>query len=378
MARRLSATSPTVADLARVMDTIAPPSLAQPWDNVGLLAGDRAAPCGRILLCIDLTRAVLREAVRARCGAVIAYHPPLFQPVRRLLADSHDTDAILHAAIAAGVAIYSPHTALDAAPGGTNDVMAELCGLTGIGPFEYVPADRAQNKIVTFVPREQVERVASATWAAGAGRIGDYERCSFRTEGTGTFFGTDAANPQVGEKGRLERVPEVRLEMVAPTHLLPEVVEALRRSHPYEEPAIDIHPLTAEMTAGIGRVGDLPAGTTLKSLARRLARATGSRVATCVGDPRTKLKRAAVCVGAAGRLPIEKPRAAGCDVVITGEIRHHDALTLLRHGKSAVALGHWESERPALQPLARRLKQMLPGAAVRLSGADAPPFAPAD
>jgi len=131
----------TVGDVAAAMDRIAPPSLAQSWDNVGLLVGDRAAWCDRVLLCIDLTPAVLNEAIAKRCSFVMAYHPPIFRPVARLLADSGGTDAIVHKAIANGIAVYSPHTALDAVPGGTNDVLAGLCGLTEIEPFEYVTSD---------------------------------------------------------------------------------------------------------------------------------------------------------------------------------------------------------------------------------------------
>ncbi len=364
----------TVGAVADAMDRIAPPELAQSWDNVGLLVGNRKAACKRVLLCIDLTPAVLAEADAARCEIVVSYHPPLFKPVKRIVADSDGTEAIVHEAISRGIAIYSSHTALDAAEGGVNDVLAELCGLTDVGPFEYVPAGHRECKVVTFVPFARVEKVASAMFAAGAGRIGDYEQCSYRLRGEGTFFGTESTNPQVGRKGQLEHVAETRIEMVAPERCLPEVIAALRRSHPYEEPAFDIYPLTPEPTPGIGRVGILPKGTTLAGLAKSLKRATRSNVVMTVGDVGTKLRRAAVCAGSAGRMPLEMPRASACDVIVTGEIRHHDALSILRAGKTAIALGHWESERPALAPLGKRLKQMLGAIDIRLSRKDTPPF----
>jgi dinuclear metal center YbgI/SA1388 family protein len=372
MARKTRPT--TVAEVAAALDQLAPPELAQSWDNVGLLVGDRAADCQQVLLCIDFTPPVLDEAARAKCEFVVAYHPPLFQPVRRLLADSPDTDALVHRAIAGGMAIYSPHTALDAAPGGTNDVLAGLCGATELEPFEYVATGAAQVKLVTFVPAEQVDALAGAMAAAGAGRIGEYEQCSFRLAGTGTFYGLEATSPRVGRKGRLEQVPEIRIEMVAPAGRVPSVVAALRKAHPYEEPAFDIYPLSLEPVAGIGRVGRLPAGTTLSKLVTRLKRATGSKVIMTVGEGRKQLRQAAICVGAAGRLPFEKARARDGDVIITGEIRHHEALTILRRGKTAIALGHWESERPALAALARRLKEKLPALRVWVSRADAGPF----
>lgn len=367
-------TGPTVGMAAQALDRIAPPALAQAWDNVGLLVGDRAARCRRGLLCIDLTPPVLAEAIRLRCELVVAYHPPLFQPIKRILTSGGDTASLVHRAIAAGIAIYSPHTALDAAPGGTNDVLAELCGLTDVEPFEYVPGQRQELKLVTFVPPGQVDAVADALSSVGAGRIGDYEQCSFRLSGTGTFYGTESTRPRVGEKGRLEQVEEIRLEMVVPAARLPEAVAALRSSHPYEEPAFDLYPLTPEPVRGIGRVGRLPAGTTLAGLGRRLRKATGSKVMSLVGNGGTTLTRAAVCVGAAGRLPLEKPRSADCDVIVTGEMRHHDALTLLRRGVCAVVLGHWESERPVLAPLCERLEKELPNVAWSISEADTPPF----
>jgi dinuclear metal center YbgI/SA1388 family protein len=348
--------------------------MAQSWDNVGLLAGDPKAACRKLLLCIDLTTPVVDEAVAGKCAMVMAYHPPIFRPIKRLLADSHETDATVHRAIAAGIAIYSPHTALDAAPGGTNDVIAGLCDLTDIEPFEYTSGDSDQCKIVTFVPGEKVDAVSFAMAAAGAGRIGAYELCSYRTSGEGTFFGTAETNPKVGRRGRLEKVSEIRVEMVAPRRRLPEIIDALLRAHPYEEPAYDIYPLAGTPSFGIGRVGRLPARMTLGGLAESLKRKTGSRVVSIVGKPATRIGRAAVCVGAAGLLPLEKPRSSGCDAVVTGEIRHHDALALLRMGRTAIALGHWESERPVLPVLARRLTEMVPGLQIRVSRKDAPPF----
>jgi hypothetical protein len=272
------------------------------------------------------------------------------------------------------VAIYSPHTALDAAPGGTNDVIAGLCDLTEVEPFEYTSEDGGQCKVVTFVPAAKVDAVAVSMAAAGAGRIGGYEFCTYRSAGEGTFYGTEGTDPKVGRRGRLEKVPEIRIEMVAPRSRLPEVVNALLRAHPYEEPAYDIYPLAGAPSFGIGRTGLLPPRTTLAGLAEKLKAQTASKVLTVVGSGKARLGRAAVCVGAAGSLPLEKPRSARCDVVVTGEIRHHEALKLLRMGKAAVALGHWESERPVLQPLAGRLAKAVGGVQFKVSRKDAGPF----
>jgi putative NIF3 family GTP cyclohydrolase 1 type 2 len=307
----------------------------------------------------------------------MAYHPLILRPVSRLLADSGGTDAIAHKAIANGIAVYSPHTALDAAPGGTNDVLADLCGLTDVEPFEYVVNDSGNYKLVTFVPIEHLDAVSEAMFTAGAGRIGDYEQCSYRLAGEGTFFGTESTNPRLGQRGRLERVAEIRIEVVVSDKVLPEVVTALRASHPYEEPAFDVYPLMGEQQTGIGRAGAVPRGMTLGKLAALLKKATGSPVAMIVGAPKTRIRRAAVCVGAAGRLPLEKPRSKDCDVIVTGEIRHHDALTIARRNRTAIALGHWESERPMLRPLAKRLAEEVRGIETIVSRKDMGPFRPA-
>lgn len=366
----------TVGRVAAAMEYLAPSKLAQPWDNVGLLIGSPASPCRRVLLTIDLTGAVLAEATSRQCQAVIAYHPPLFQPIKSVRADHPGTESIVHQAIATGLAVYSPHTALDAADGGTNDVLGQMCSLSDVMPFEYVQVGPRQFKMVTFVPTNNLDALSRAMFAAGAGRIGDYEQCSYRLRGEGTFFGTESTTPRVGRRGRLETVPEIRLEMVVPEPALPQVTAALRAHHPYEEPAFDIYPLTTSPTMGIGRVGRLPAGMTLGRLGSLLQRGTQSKIITMVGSKTTRLTQAAVCVGAAGRLPMDKPNSADCDVIVTGEIRHHDALAILRNGKTAIACGHWESERPVLKPLAARLTKALPEIKFLISRRDAGPFIP--
>ncbi|MFQ5414795.1 MAG: Nif3-like dinuclear metal center hexameric protein [Phycisphaerae bacterium] len=378
-----------VADVCAALDAIAPPGLAQSWDNVGLLAGDAAARARCVLCCIDLTHAVVAEAVAAHADVVMAYHPPIFRPIPRVTAD----DAVF-GCIAGGIAVYSMHTALDAADGGTNDVIASMCGLRTTEPIEYVdePGDAAR-KIVTFVPGDAADRVAGAMADAGAGRIGHYSHCSFRSPGLGTFLGDATTRPAVGVRGRLEAVDEVRLEMVVSAGDVPGVVSALRRTHPYEEPAFDVYPLSGRPVHGIGRVGAVPGATTLGRLARRLKRAVRDAIVwdggagggdgdggrrrlgavQIVGPADARIERAVIVVGSAGRLPFRVGLTSG-DVVITGEIRHHDALAIRRCGAAAIALGHWASERPALARVASRLAEACPGISVRVSVRDADPF----
>ena len=367
-----------VNDLCDAMERIAPTWAAADWDNVGLLVGDRTWPARRVLISIDMTSAVLDEAACGKFDVVLAYHPPIFLSVKRLLPDRTTQDGLAAEALARRIAVYSPHTALDAAPGGTNDTLATLAGLTGLVPFEAVAEPRPTCKLATFVPDSHVDRVAAALFAAGAGHIGDYEQCSFRLRGEGTFFGKEATRPAIGRKGRLERVAETRLEVVFPEHLLSDVTTALRQIHPYDEPAFDVYPLRdlPNGQTGQGRIGRFTKPVTLTALARSLARKTGASNLSIVGRPGGRLRRGMVCVGAAGSLPFEIPghQCQAGDVILTGEIRHHDALRYQRCGAAAIALGHWASERPVLKPLAARLRRELPTISTAVSRKDRDPF----
>ncbi len=160
----------TIGDLEYVLHQIAPLELAQEWDNVGLLVGDRGEVCREALLCIDLLPAVLEEARQTGANLLVCYHPPLFKPIHRLRADQPGTESLLWRAAQLGCAIYSPHTALDAAEGGTNDVLAALCDLTDVKPLAFADADAGQCKVVVFVPEAHVDKVAEAIFAAGATR----------------------------------------------------------------------------------------------------------------------------------------------------------------------------------------------------------------
>lgn len=364
----------TVAHIVAAMEQIAPTALAQEWDNVGLLAGDMYAPVRRVLLAIDLTEPVLREARKGKHDLILAYHPPIFKPISALRVPSSDPSGFVFECVRNGISVYSTHTALDAADGGTNDVLAELCGAKRTDPIKYVDQGGSPKcKFVVFVPAAHVERVAEALFLAGAGRIGNYTHCSYRLSGEGTFFGSESTNPAVGSRGQVEHVSEIRLETVVPEHGLAGVIEAMRRTHPYEEPAFDIYPLAPSKVKGIGRVGTLPAATTLSALAKRLARATKAATTQVVGDLQRDVDRVIVLAGSAGSIPFSldlTPR----DVIITGEMRHHDALTVQRRGCSAIALGHWASERPVLSALLNRLTAALPGVTASISSADADPF----
>jgi len=366
----------TVSDLCLAMDTIAPVGLAQSWDNVGLLLGDPRHSLKRTLLCIDLTTKVLREAIRLNMNAILAYHPPIFKPLNRIVAGTNDMASLVWECARNDISIYATHTALDAAEGGANDVLAAMCGIKHAEPLEYVDQPgQAMCKIITFVPEKAVRAISDAMFTAGAGHIGNYTHCSFSTPGRGSFFGQESTSPHVGKRGKLETVDEVRLETVAPQQKLSAIIAALLRKHPYDEPAFDILPLQPKPVKGIVRIGELLRSTTLKKLATKLKREVKANCVQIVGSPTQKIDRIIVVVGAAGNLPFKTPLRKS-DAIITGEIRHHDALAFNRIGCGAIALNHWTSERPILTSLAKRLAEAVPGVKFRISSVDCEPFQP--
>lgn len=358
-----------VIDLVGAMEAIAPLRYAASWDNVGLIVGDPEQELARLMLAIDCTHAVLGEARRAAADALVAYHPPVFAATKRFVAGS-----VAFEAARAGVAVYSPHTALDVAEGGTNDVLADALGMTERGALRGVEAGDRELKLVTFVPVEHVEGVSRAVFAAGAGRIGKYSSCSFRAPGTGTFFGEEGASPVVGQAGRLEEAAELRLETVVPIGAVDAVVRALRSAHPYEEPAFDLVPLAAKPEGhGLGRVGTVPRST-VGALVDRVKRALGVTAVLVGGAMDREVTRAAVCAGSGGEL-VGDAIAAKAQLLLTGELRHHDALRAVQAGLAVVCTRHSTSERAALVALERRLGELLTGVSISRSAEDRDPFA---
>ncbi len=368
-----------VADLVQVMDRLAPPFLAETWDNVGLLVGDANDEVrGPLFLTIDLTEETLAEAELASAGAILAYHPPIFNPLKRVTGDDPKGNLILRAA-RRGMAVFSPHTALDAALGGMADWLAEGVGAGGdrraIIPAS-VPDDRQTHKIVVYVPTEPadaLERVRNALASAGAGHIGGYELCSFTLSGKGTFFAGADSNPRVGEKGRLETVAEHRLEMVCPGAAIPILIETLRAFHPYEEPAFDIFALTqrSDRRIGAGRRVTLDQPATPEEIAARVRDHLGlQRVRLAESASKgSKATMVGVCPGAGAGL-LDAAIAQGCNVFVTGEMKHHDVLHAAAHGCSVILAGHTNTERGYLPRLASNMMEALPGLDARVSAAD--------
>jgi dinuclear metal center YbgI/SA1388 family protein len=344
---------PTVADLTRWLEQFAPPALAADWDNVGLLLGDCATEVRRVMTCLTVTPASAAEAVEAGAGLIVTHHPILFRGVKRLTTATAEGRTLI-GLVKAGVAVYSPHTSFDNTVGGINDGLAQRLGLVDVVPLRRDAARTC--KVVVFVPAADLDRVSDALFSAGAGRIGQYRECSFRLAGTGTFFGSEGANPTVGQTGRREQVAEWRLEAVCPEAAVDAVVTAMRRAHSYEEPAYDVYPLRpAGGATGEGRVGRVAQPLKLRGFAERTKVALACGPISYVGDPERAVGRVAVACGAGGEF-LADARKAGADVLVTGEARFHDCLAAEAQGPALVLPGHYATERFGVEDLAERLR----------------------
>jgi dinuclear metal center YbgI/SA1388 family protein len=356
--------------LLKTLEEIAPTRYAEPWDNVGLLVGDVDQSISKSLLTIDYTSIVAEEGRNKNCDFIIAYHPPIFDAPKRILATSPIYDAIRR-----GVAIYSPHTALDVADGGTNDMLADAIGLSDDRqPLRITDAKAANFKLVVFAPRDVADRVADAVFAAGAGRIGNYTSCSFRSPGTGTFFGQEGANPAVGHAGQLERAEEVRIETILPISRVEQVIAALKKSHPYEEPAFDLLQLAAPPEGrGQGRIGTLASPIDRSAIISRIKKELDLPHLLVAGPTSGPITRAACCAGSCGDI-LNDAITQKAELYLTGEMRHHDALRAAQKGITVVATLHSNSERAVLKRLAAQLRQRLPQLEYHLSQTDRDPF----
>jgi dinuclear metal center YbgI/SA1388 family protein len=352
----------TVAEITAYLQEFAPPSLAAEWDNTGLLLGDSAGQVERIMTCLTVTDDVVTEAKVEQVQLLVSHHPILFRPTQRLTAADLEGNRLL-ALARAGVAVYSPHTSFDNCPGGINDILARRLGLVEVVPLRKAEAPR-QCKVVVFVPESDLERVADALFAAGAGHIGEYSQCSFRLAGTGTFFGSEAANPTIGEKGRREQVSEYRLEAICPEALVEPVIAAMRRAHSYEEPAYDVVPLrTSKGPGGFGRLGRLPGQISLADLASLVKTKLPASYLHLVGDARRKVERLAIACGAGGEF-LNDAVQAGANVFLTGEMRFHDILAAQAQGLALMLPGHYATERCGIEELAGLLQERFPSLTV--------------
>jgi dinuclear metal center YbgI/SA1388 family protein len=334
-------------DIDRLLDSWAPKAIAWERDNVGLQIGDPARRVRKILLALDLTDEVVREAKRRSVDLVITHHPLFFRPATALRSDQRLGRLALSLA-ENKIALYALHTNLDYAPGGVSHALAEALGLRNSSTLE--PLDGTFQKIVVFVPSGHEDAVLRAMASEGAGMIGAYDHCSFQSGGTGTFRPLQNARPFIGSRGTLERVEEIRLEMIVPRWKCARTLSAMRLAHPYEEVAYDVIDLaTAVSQYGAGAIGTLPRALTLRSFLALVKRRLGTPHLRYCGDLRRPIRTVAVC-GGSGAEYLPAALRKNADAFVTADLRYHT----FQDCDGAIALidaGHYETEAVVLRHL---------------------------
>ncbi len=353
----------TLRDVFRTLEALAPPSLQADYDNAGLLVGDEQAPLRGVLLTLDCTEAVVAEAVATGCNLIVAHHPIIFRGLKRLTGRTYVERTVM-AALRHGVAIYAAHTNLDHVSEGINAMLAERLGLQR--PRILQPLAGRLQHLTVLVPPDNLEAVRAALHAAGAGHVGAYSHCSFRTEGTGAFRPGEAAQPHIGTRGQLEEVCEARLEVLVPNYRSAAVLAAMRAAHPYEEVAYFLAPLdNLHQGIGIGMIGTLAAPMDERDFLLHLKARLDLAVVRHTPLRGRPIARVAVC-GGTGAFLLGDARRQGADAFVTADVKYHEFFDA--EGELVLAdVGHYESEVGIKAWLARHLREKMPNIAVRLS-----------
>lgn len=365
-----------LSEIAKEIESIVPLELALDWDNVGLLVGDAGKDVKKILMTIDTTKEVVAEAKKLKSDLILSYHPVIWDGLKKVVAGVPGSGAIVHELIRNDIAVFSVHTAMDIVCGGVNDGLAEMVGIVDAEPIgDFVENPAGDNyKLAVFVPIESAAKVANALFAAGAGAIGNYSDCGFSSEGSATFKPLNGARPAVGKKGSISKVKEVRFETIVPADKIEGCISAMKEAHPYEVPACDcikLHHSAEKM--GLGRIGMLGKPAKINEIVERIKKVTGAETFGIVGSEKGLVKKAAVCAGTCGKI-INDVINQGCDLYVTGELKHHEALAAQQAGVTCICLSHTVSERFILKKLGSELKKSLTNVTISISKKDADPF----
>jgi dinuclear metal center YbgI/SA1388 family protein len=330
----------TIKDIIQHLEKLAPLSYQESYDNAGLITGSPEWEVKGVIISLDGTEAVVEEAISQSCNLIIAHHPIIFKGLKKLIGANYVERTVLKA-IKNDVAIYAIHTNLDNVKGGVNYKIAEKLGLQKVRILS--PKKQLLQKLVTFVPSENTALVLNALYEAGAGNIGNYAGCSFRTTGTGTFTPNEEANPHIGAQHKPEEVQEERLEVIIPQYLSGKVLQALKKAHPYEEVAYYLTSLeNTYQDVGSGVVGELPQPmeeSAFLSYLKAQMQLNCIKYTTLRSRP---VQRVALC-GGAGIFLLPEAIKQQADVFITADIKYHEFFDA--DNKLILAdIGHYESE----------------------------------
>jgi len=357
---------PRIQQIIDFLEQIAPPALQEDYDNSGLLVGEPHAEVDKVLVSLDVTEAVVAEAVALGAGLIVSHHPIVFRPLRRITG-RNEVERTVMAALRAGIGLYAIHTNLDNVAHGVNAMMCRKLGLEGMRVLR--PAKGTLAKVVTFVPHSHAEVVREAMFAAGGGHIGAYDQCSFSHGGEGTFRAGAGTTPYVGSLGEQHREAETRIEMVVERWNLGRVVASMKRVHPYEEVAHDVIMLdNTHPSAGSGGVGTLTEPMDWDAFVTMVKSAFGAPMVRHTAPPKGSIKTVALC-GGTGSFLLPDAIRSGADVFLSSDFKYHEFFGA--EGRITIAdIGHAEAEGGISQWLVDQLAELqlgFPNFAVLLS-----------
>lgn len=322
-----------------IIESWAPKSLAYDWDNIGLQIGSSHHKTAKIMVTLDVTEAVVDEAITAGVNLIIAHHPLLFAPVKSIDVDSVK-GRVIQKLIAHSITVYAAHTNLDIAPGGMNDIICQGLGIRDVE--NLIQTDKeVLIKLVVYVPEESSEQLRQALGDAGAGYIGNYSHCTFQSEGIGAFVPMEGTTPFIGDVNKLEHVAEIRIETIMKEKDISTILAVMKENHPYEEVAYDLYPLiNSGQQFGIGRVGNLPEVILLSDLCDKTKAVFNMQQVRLVGNLEKEVKRVAVLAGS-GEKYYHAALKHNADVYITGDMTYHHAQDALEMGLAVIDAGHY-------------------------------------
>lgn len=342
-------------EVINFLEKMAPASLAEDWDNVGLLVGSPGKEIGRIMTCLDVTSSVVEEAIQKKADLIVSHHPLIFKGLKRINEDD-PKGSIIYKLVKNDIAVYSSHTNMDMAEEGLNFYLATLLGLSDIKGLNTYKCNDLY-KLVVFVPENSIDQVRDAICGSGAGWIGNYSDCSFAASGTGTFRPLEGTNPYIGTKGNLEKVNEYRLETIVPQINLNRVLDAMLKAHPYEEVAYDLYKLEQPSKSySLGNTGTLGAPQTLEEFISTVKNKLGIKSVRLIGKA-DRIKQVAVFCGSFDESFIRDFRKSGADVLVTGDIKYHIAMDMADMGLCVIDAGHFATERIFVPWLAEKLSK---------------------
>lgn len=344
------------SEIINFLEELAPPSLQESYDNSGLLVGNSQTEITGIMVSLDCTEDVIEDALSQGCNFIVSHHPIVFGGLKRFNGKNYVERTVIKA-IKNDVLIYAIHTNLDNVSNGVNKKIAEKLGLQNT--IVLAPKKQLLKKVVTYCPTSQAENVRNAMFQAGAGGIGNYDQCSFNTEGIGTFRGNENTTPFVGNKGEIHSETEVRIETVVPNFKVKSVLSAMKKAHPYEEVAFDVYPIeNIWKEVGSGMVGDLPNEMDALEFLKSLKTTMQTECVRYTLPHKQNVKRVAIC-GGSGSFLLENAVGSGADVFITGDYKYHQFFDA--ENRIIIAdIGHYESEQFTIDLLVEKLAHKFP------------------